>query len=97
MLTAAVGQVPFNFQIGKDIEAIRLNPPRTSVGELEVRLDGCKGEPIAVLSLARRRQRPVTVLPAVPLSSSRGRTTCVSLSLSARSIDVGDRLVQLTP
>jgi len=44
MLTAAVGQVPFNFQIGKDIEAIRLNPPRTSVGELEVRLDGCKGE-----------------------------------------------------
>jgi hexosaminidase len=73
MLTAAVGQVPFNFQIGKDIEAIRLNPPRTSVGELEVRLDGCKGEPIAVLSLAPAADNDaVTVLPAVPLSSSRG-------------------------
>src|SRR6184192_4131435 len=28
-LTVAVGQVPFNFQIGKDIEAIKLDPPRT--------------------------------------------------------------------
>src|SRR5438876_953130 len=35
-LTVAVGQVPFNFQIGKDIEAIKLDPPRTADGELIV-------------------------------------------------------------
>jgi hexosaminidase len=68
-----VGQVPFNFQIGKDIEAIKLNPPRTLQGELEVRLDGCEGEPIAVLPLAPAADDDaVTVLPAVPLPSSRG-------------------------
>ena len=72
-LTAAVGQVPFNFQIGKDIEAIRLKPPRTPAGELEVRLDTCEGEPIALLPLAPAADNDaVTVLPAVPLSSSRG-------------------------
>ncbi len=72
-LTAAVGQVPFNFQIGKDIEAIKLNPPRTLPGELEVRLDGCEGEPIAVLPLAPAADNDaVTVLPAVPLTGSPG-------------------------
>jgi len=72
-LTAAVGQVPFNFQIGKEIEAIKLNPPRTLQGELEVRLDGCEGEPIAVLPLAPAADNDaVTVLPAVPLTGSPG-------------------------
>lgn len=72
-LTVAVGQVPFNFQIGKDIEAIKLNPPRTLQGELEVRLDACEGDPIAVLPLAPAADNDaVTVLPAVPLPSSRG-------------------------
>jgi len=72
-LTAAVGQVPFNFQIGKDIEAIKLKPPRTPAGELEVRLDTCEGEPIAVLPLAPAADNDaVTVLPAVPLSSPGG-------------------------
>jgi hexosaminidase len=72
-LTAAVGQVPFNFQIGKDIEAIKLKPPHTPAGELEVRLDTCEGEPIAVLPLAPAADNDaVTVLPAVPLSSSGG-------------------------
>src|SRR5947208_433089 len=72
-LTAAVGQVPFNFQIGKDIEAIKLNAPNTPAGELEVRLDGCQGEPVAVLPLAPAADNDaVTTLPAVPLSSAAG-------------------------
>src|SRR5882762_8357255 len=54
-LTAAVGQVPFNFQIGKDIETIKLKAPRTPAGELEVRLDTCEGEPITVLPLSSSR------------------------------------------
>jgi hexosaminidase len=67
-LTVAVGQVPFNFQIGKDVESIRLNLPHSAAGELEVRADGCDGAPIAVLPLAPAVDNDaVTVLPAVAL------------------------------
>ena len=70
-LTAAVGQVPFNFQIGRDIESIHLRPPHTPAGELEVRLDGCEGEPIAVLPLAPAAGNDaVTELPSVVLPQS---------------------------
>ena len=63
-LTAAVGQIPFNFQLGKDAAAIHLNPPASPDGELEVRIDGCAGAPAAVLPLAPARGRDaVTVLP----------------------------------
>jgi hexosaminidase len=51
-LDAQVGQFPFNFQIGKDREAIHLKAPDTAAGELEVRVDGCDGELIAKLPLA---------------------------------------------
>ena len=47
-----VGQVPFNFQVGKDIEQIHFRPPVTPAGEFEVRAPGCEGERIAVLPLA---------------------------------------------
>jgi hexosaminidase len=53
-----VGQVPFNFQIGKDIEQIRFQTPATPDGEFEVRAGGCKGERIAVLPLAPARSNP---------------------------------------
>ena len=43
-LQVAVGQVPFNFQIGKDRDAIRLAPPQTAAGELEVYLDSCTSD-----------------------------------------------------
>lgn len=72
-LTAAVGQIPFNFQIGKDIEAIKLNTPHTPAGELEVRVDGCEGDPVAQLSLAPAADNDaVTVLPAVALPRTAG-------------------------
>jgi hexosaminidase len=73
-LTAAVGQVPFNFQIGKDIEAIKLTAPRTPAGELEVRIDGCEGEPVTVLPLASAADNDaVTELPAASLGGAPGR------------------------
>ncbi|MEX2125863.1 MAG: family 20 glycosylhydrolase [Woeseia sp.] len=50
-IKAAVGQVPFNFQIGADREKIELPAPATAAGELEVRANGCDGSPIAVLPL----------------------------------------------
>jgi hexosaminidase len=67
-LTAAVGQVPFNFQLGKDAAAIHLNPPATAAGELEVHIDGCAGAPAVVLRLATAlANQAVTVLPEAEL------------------------------
>jgi hexosaminidase len=86
LLTAAVGQVPFNFQIGKDRDEIRLYPPRTPAGELEVRLDGCAGEPAASLPLAPAADNDtVTILPAVPLHGSGRHDVC--LRFTQRTLD----------
>jgi hexosaminidase len=73
-LQVAVGQVPFNYQIGKDRAGIQLLPPHTPDGELEVRLDNCSGEPIAVLPLAPAvANNAVTALPAARLPAIPGR------------------------
>lgn len=86
-LTVAVGQVPFNFQIGKDIEAIKLNAPRSAAGELEVRLDRCEGEPVAVLPLAGAADNDaVTVLPAARLTAAQGQHD-LCLRFTQRTLD----------
>ena len=51
-LTATVGQVPFNFQIGREADAIRRGDARSKDGELEVRTGDCSGEPVARIPLA---------------------------------------------
>jgi len=72
-LQAAVGQVPFNFQIGKDRDAIQLAAPQTAAGELEVYLDGCTNG-IAALPLAPAvGNDAVTELPSVRLPPAPGR------------------------
>jgi hexosaminidase len=50
-IEARVGQLPFNFQIGEDINKIKLRPPQAPEGELEVRLDSCDGALAASLPL----------------------------------------------
>jgi hexosaminidase len=86
-LTAAVGQVPFNFQIGSDAAKIRLYPPRTAAGELEVHADGCDGEPIALLPLQPATGNDaVTVLPPVPLPHLSG-THALCLRFTQRQLD----------
>lgn len=67
-LVADVGQFPFNFQIGKDRDAIVLAPPTTASGELEVRDTTCDGALLASLPLTPALDRDaVTRLPAVHL------------------------------
>ena len=51
-LTAAVGQLPFNFEIGADAQKIRVGDARTPEGELEVRIDGCDASPVATQALS---------------------------------------------
>ena len=73
-LQVAVGQVPFNFQIGKDRDGIRLATPQTPSGELEVHLDSCEGKRLAFGSLAPAAgNTAVTRLPAIELPQVSGR------------------------
>ena len=86
-LAAAVGQVPFNFQIGEAANAIRLYPPRTADGELEVHADSCDSEPIALLPLAPAAGNDaVTVLPQVALPHLTG-THALCLRFTQRKLD----------
>lgn len=86
-LVASVGQVPFNFQIGDAVKQIPLQSPATSAGELEVRLDDCKGERIAVLPLAPAVGNfAVTTLPAATIDSRAGRHD-LCLTFTRRNID----------
>ena len=71
---AAVGQLPFNFQIGDDVKKIHFATPATREGELEIRLDGCEGALVARLPLAPAAASPaVTVLPRAATAPVTGR------------------------
>ncbi|WP_202626807.1 family 20 glycosylhydrolase [Steroidobacter agaridevorans] len=86
-LVASVGQVPFNFQIGAAVKEIPLHKPATPAGELEVRLDDCNGERIAVLPLAPAVGNfAVTTLPAANITPREGRHD-LCLTFTRKSID----------
>jgi len=67
-----VGQVPFNFQVGKDVEGIKFRPPATPDGEFEVRAPGCDGERIAVLPLGPARANPGVTRLVAPIAPRAG-------------------------
>ena len=72
-LVADVGQFPFNFQIGRERDAIHLRPPATAAGELEVRVDGCDGVPVAALPLAPAIEADgITRLPPITIPARPG-------------------------
>jgi hexosaminidase len=83
----AVGQVPFNFQLGADVKSIQLLPPQTPSGELEVRMDGCDGERIVSLSLEPALSNPaVTQLPAAAIRPRTGEHD-LCFRFTQRSLD----------
>ena len=87
-LTAAVGQLPFNFQIGDDVKKIELRAPATPDGELEVFAGGCEGQRIASLPLApATAQQAVTVLPAIELAPRAGAPQDVCFRFTQREVD----------
>jgi hexosaminidase len=71
-ISASVGQVPFNFQVGEDAKKISLHAPQSAEGELEVRLDSCEGERIAVLPLAVPGSAPRTPGASAQTAASNG-------------------------
>ncbi len=54
-LAVRVGQLPFNFQLWRDAKQVVTRPETVPGGALEVRLDGCEGDPVARLPLALAR------------------------------------------
>jgi hexosaminidase len=73
-IRATVGQIPFNFQIGADAAKIPLHKPKTSTGELEVRLDDCNGPLFESASLAPAlSNHGLTPLPPIVLNKQPGR------------------------
>jgi hexosaminidase len=63
-LVAALGPVPFNYQLGADANKIRVGDARSATGELEVRVDGCEGEPLVTSPLAGAAPVDVSTLRA---------------------------------
>ncbi|HEU4887671.1 MAG TPA: beta-N-acetylhexosaminidase, partial [Thermoanaerobaculia bacterium] len=87
-LVAAVGQLPFNFQIGDDVKKIELLPPATPEGELEVFAGGCQGPRIASLPLApAAAQQGVTVLPEIELKPRIGGPQDLCFRFTQRDVD----------
>jgi len=72
-LEIAVGQVPFNFQIGADLANVRARPAATPAGELEIRVDGCEGPAALVVPLVEATKSDgVTVLTgSLPATAGR--------------------------
>ena len=70
-IEVTVAQLPFNFQIGKDIENIGFRPPATPAGEIEVRL-GCTGDRIAVLPLAPATRNDGLTMLRAPIAARPG-------------------------
>jgi hexosaminidase len=80
-LVAAVGQVPFNFQIGEAASKITFPPPTTPDGELQVRAGSCDGKLIASLPLApAAKSDEVTVLPRAALEGEGVQDLCFRFS-----------------
>ncbi len=67
-ISASVGQLPFNFEIGDLLDDVVVEPPESTEGELLVRLGNCEGPVVATLALKPAAERYATTeLPAAPL------------------------------
>ncbi|VWX46712.1 beta-N-acetylhexosaminidase [Novosphingobium sp. 9U] len=75
-IALTVGQLPFNYQLGADRAKIVFRPPATAAGEFEVR-DGCEGDRLAVLPLAKAADNPGTTRLEAPLSRP-ARSLCIT-------------------
>ncbi len=71
-IALTVGQLPFNFQIGKDIDKIHFAAPATPAGEFLVRAPGCDGAVVATLPLAPAVRNPGLTRLVAPIAPQAG-------------------------
>jgi hexosaminidase len=82
-ILAAVGQLPFNFEIGAAIHNVVVEPPDREHGELRVRFGGCDGPIIAEAPLAPAVANPAaTQLPAAVVRLPEHATETADLCFS---------------
>ena len=85
LLTARVGQIPFNFQVGKDRDGIKPRGPATPGGELEVRLS-CTGERIAAIPLGDSAKNPALSTVSGRLPAQSGKVD-LCFSFTSKTLD----------
>jgi len=85
VISARIGQIPFNFQVGKDRDNIPLRAPATTGGELEVRL-GCAGERIAAIPLGDAAKNPALSTVGGRLPARPGKVD-LCFSFTSKTID----------
>ena len=83
-LSASVGQLPFNFEIGSAINTIRYKPPATTHGELNVHLEDCNGPLAASLPLDAAVDRYGTT----ELAPARLRLAAAASANTAKKVDL---------
>lgn len=85
-IAITVGQLPFNFQVGKDRDGIKFASPATPEGEFEVRAGTCQGTRVAVLPLAPATGNPGLTRLVAPLAPRPGNET-LCISYTAKGVD----------
>jgi len=89
-ISASVGQLPFNFEIGESIHSVVVVPPHSDHGELIVRLGTCDGPIVAEAPLATAASNPAASrLPAaaVNLPEDAGETADLCFSFSRGGVE----------
>jgi hexosaminidase len=83
----AVGQVPFNFQIGAARDEIELLEPETVAGELELRANGCTGNIVAVLPLYDAEKNDGVTVLSGELAKQPAGATDLCLRFRSKQLD----------
>ena len=85
-IAITVGQIPFNFQVGKDRDGIKFQTPETPEGEFVVYADKCEGPRLAVLPLAAAAGNPGLTRLVAPITPRAGTGT-LCITYTARGVD----------
>lgn len=85
-IAITVGQIPFNFQVGKDRDGIKFLAPATPEGEFVVYADKCEGPRLAVLPLAPAARNPGLTRLVAPLVPRAGTGT-LCITYTAKGVD----------
>ena len=89
-IRAAVGQLPFNFEIGEAIHGVVVEAADSEAGSLRVRAGGCDGPVIAEASLAPALDNPAATLlqpAAVELAPDVGASADLCFTFSRHGVD----------
>ncbi len=71
-ISVAVAELPYNFQLWKDVKNLVLRQPQRPGGELQVRMDGCAGPQLAAIALAGAAREDATATLNANLAKQHG-------------------------